>query len=75
MRTTVSETMEKMNEQGVVHYAIDWLRDNGFIPQEDLDIKSISEQEYDDALNKLKGNYMSISKEDEQTIINIAKRF
>ena len=42
MRTTVSETMEKMNEQGVVHYAIDWLRDNGFIPQEDLDIKSIS---------------------------------
>jgi len=75
MRTTVTETMEKMNEQGVVQYAIDWLRDNGFIPQEDLDIKSISEQEYDDALNKLKGNYMSISKEDEQTIINIAKRF
>ncbi len=23
MRTTVSETMEKMNEQGVVHYAIE----------------------------------------------------
>jgi len=30
MRTTVSETMDKMNEQGVLQYAIDWLRDNGF---------------------------------------------
>ncbi len=36
MRTTVSETMDKMNEQGVLQYAIDWLRENGFIPEENI---------------------------------------
>jgi hypothetical protein len=75
MRTIVIEALERFNEQGCINDVIDWLRENSFIPEEDLDIKSISEQEYDDALNKLKSNYMSISKEDEQTIINIAKRF
>jgi hypothetical protein len=75
MRTTVIEALERFNDQGCINDVIEWLRDNNFIPQEDLDIRSISEQEYEDALNKLKGKYMSISKEDEQTIINISKRF
>ena len=75
MRTTVSETMETMNEQGVVHYAIDWLRDNGFIPQEDIDFRSVSESQFEDALNKLHGKWNRLSQEEEDTIINISKRF
>jgi hypothetical protein len=75
MRTTVSETMEKMNEQGVVHYAIDWLRDNGFIPEEDIDFRSVSESQFEDALNKLHGKWNRLSQEEEDTIINISKKF
>jgi len=48
MRTTVSETMDKMNEQGVLQYAIDWLRD---------------------------GKWNRLSQEEEDTIINISKKF
>jgi hypothetical protein len=75
MRTTVSETMEKMNEQGVVQYAIDWLRDSGFIPEEDIDFRSVSERQFEDALNKLHGKWNRLSQEEEETIINISKRF
>ena len=75
MRTTVSETMEKMNEQGVLDHAIDWLRDNGFIEPEDLEPKCIGEQDYEDALAKLKGKYRMVTQEEEETIINLSKRF
>jgi hypothetical protein len=75
MRTTVSETMDKMNEQGVLQYAIDWLRDNGFIHEEDIDFRSVSESQFEDALNKLHGKWNRLSQEEEDTIINISKRF
>jgi len=75
MRTNVSETMDKMNEQGVVQYAIDWLRDNGFIPEENIDFRSVSESQFEDALNKLHGKWNRLSQEEEETIINISKRF
>lgn len=75
MRTTVSETMEKMNEQGVVQYAIDWLRDNGFIPEENIVFRSVSESQFEDALNKLHDKWNRLSQEEEETIINISKRF
>jgi len=75
MRTTVSEIMDKMNEQGVVQYAIDWLRDNGFIPEENIDLRSVSESQFEDALNKLHGKWNRLSQEEEETIINISKRF
>ncbi len=75
MRTTISETMDKMNEQGVLQYAIDWLRDNGFIPEEDIDFRSVSESQFEDALNKLQGKWNRLSQEEEDTIINISKRF
>ena len=75
MRTTISETMDKMNEQGVLQYAIDWLRDNGFIPEEDIDFRSVSENQFEDALNKLHSKWNRLSQEEEDTIINISKRF
>ena len=75
MRITVIEALERFESQGCISDVIDWLRENNYIPEEDLDIRSVSEQEYEDAIDKLKGKYMSISKEDEETIINIAKRF
>ena len=75
MRTTVSETMEKMNEQGVVQYAIDWLRDNGFIPEENIVFRSVSESQFEDALNKLHDKWNRLSQEEEDAIINISKRF
>lgn len=75
MRTTVIEALERFNEQGCISDVIDWLRENNFIAEEDFDLRSVSEQEFENALDKLKGKYIAISKEDEQTIINIAKRF
>jgi hypothetical protein len=75
MRTTVSETMDKMNEQGVLQYAIDWLRENGFIPEKNIEFRSVSESQFEDALNKLHGKWNRLSQEEEDTIINISKKF
>lgn len=36
---------------------------------------SIPEQDFEDALNKLHGKYVNLSKEEEETIKAIAKRF
>lgn len=75
MTVTVKEVMEKMVDQGMIDRTIDWLRDNGYLPQEDLEPKCIGEQEYEEALDKLKGKYRIVTQEEEQTIINLSKRF
>jgi hypothetical protein len=75
MKKRVEETLDQFADAGYINYVIEWLEENNFINQGKYDLRSVSEQEYENALNKLKDNYMSISKEDEQTIINIAKRF
>lgn len=75
MKQKIEATLEKFAEEGYMYHVIDWLEENKFIPQKDYNSRSISEQEFEDALNKLKDKYISVTKEEEQTIINIAKRF
>lgn len=58
---------------------VDELYDEGFTPKEiekKLDPPvSVGESFFNEALNKLKGNWNRLSNEEEQIIINIAKRF
>jgi hypothetical protein len=55
------------------------LIDDGHLPESISEFKtsnvSISESEYEDALGKLHGKYYTLSKEEEETIIKISKRF
>jgi hypothetical protein len=55
------------------------LVDDGHLPESISEFKSsnigISESEYEDALGKLHGKYHTLSKEEEEAIIKISKRF
>lgn len=55
------------------------LVDDGHLPESISEFKtnnvSISESEYEDALGKLHGKYHTLSREEEQAIIKISKRF
>ncbi len=59
---------------------VDDLYEDGYIPkklekQEEKQAPSISEQFYLEAIDKLARNYHQLTSEEEQTIINLAKRF
>jgi hypothetical protein len=60
---------------------IDSLIDSGYLPRSarnNFSLKepiSISESFYEDALDKLHGKWNMLSQEEEQLILNIAKRF
>jgi hypothetical protein len=58
---------------------INALIDDGHIPKSILEFKSsnvsISESEFEDALGKLHGKYHRLSKEEEEAIMRISKRF
>jgi hypothetical protein len=59
-------------------YIVDELYEDGFIPKgmenENLPV-SVAESFFNESLDKLKGKWNILSAEEEQTIINIAKRF
>jgi hypothetical protein len=59
---------------------VDDLYEDGYIPkklekQEERKAPSIPEQFYLEAIDKLARNYHQLTSEEEQTIINLAKRF
>lgn len=60
---------------------IEALVEDEYLPESVLKTQSsnnpvcISESEFDDALNKLKGKWNVLSREEEEIIINISKRF
>jgi hypothetical protein len=58
---------------------VDDLYEEGYIPKQiekkENPLVSVGECFFNEALDKLKGNWNRLSNEEEQTIINIAKRF
>ena len=58
---------------------IGYLVDNGYIPEIKTESKvrvaSISEMEYNDALDNLAGKWNMLSKEDEELILSISKKY
>jgi hypothetical protein len=59
-------------------YVVDELYEDGFIPkgmENDNPPVSVAESFFNESLDKLKGKWNMLSAEEEQTIINIAKRF
>ena len=59
-------------------YIVDELYEDGFTPkgmESDNPLVSIAESFFNESLDKLKGKWNMLSAEEEQTIINIAKRF
>lgn len=60
-----------------IEQVLQWLRDNDYLDGTfSLTGKeSINEQEYISALTKLRDNWLSLSREEEDIILNIAKRF
>jgi hypothetical protein len=60
-----------------IEQALTWLKDNDYLDGSFLltGRESINEQEYLKTLTKLKDNWLSLSKEEEDAILNIAKRF
>jgi hypothetical protein len=62
---------------GEIKYVLKWLRDNDYLDGTFLltGKESINEHEYLSALTKLRNNWLSLSKEEEDIILNISKRF
>ena len=59
-------------------YLVDELYEDGFTPkgmENDNPSVSVAESFFNEALDKLKGKWNMLSAEEEQTIINISKRF
>ena len=59
-------------------YIVDELYEDGFTPkgmESDNSLVSVAESFFNESLDKLKGKWNMLSAEEEQTIINIAKRF
>jgi len=51
------------------------LKEDNLLSYDEIYLPSIPEIEFEEALNKLHHKWNRLSKEDEQTIINIAKKF
>lgn len=57
---------------------IEALIEDGHLPKHsktDIDARGVGESIYEESLNKLHGKWNRLSQEEEETIINIAKRF
>ena len=73
----VEEFLEDCDEDEIQE-VVDWLGNNGHLRPIDIDKServSVSEAEYMEALGKLYTKWNMLSKEEEQTILNLAKRF
>lgn len=62
-----------------IEYIIEYLIEGGHINEEALDekknITGICEDEFEEALKKLRGKWNMLTKEEENYIVNISKRF
>lgn len=61
-----------------VEELIEALIDGGHLPRhanKDIDPRGVGESMYEEALDKLHGKWNRLSQEEEETVINIAKRF
>lgn len=61
----LKEVIEYLEEMG-------WLKKHGYIPSGRT---SVNEQMFNESLSKIKNNWLSLSNEEEDIILNIAKRF
>jgi phosphoribosyl-ATP pyrophosphohydrolase len=57
---------------------VDWLKEDGYLTKRDTEYegkKSVLQELFDDDIAKIKEAYLTISKEDFDTIIQIAKKY
>jgi hypothetical protein len=52
---------------------LEYLKEKGYLDNKEN--RSMNESMFMDALNKIKNNWLSLSREEEDVILNIAKRF
>ena len=72
----VNEFLDECSSKEI-EKVLEWLKDNDYLDAIFLSTgnESINEQIYTEDLIKLKNNWLSLSKEEENIISNIAKRF
>ena len=73
----IDEFLESCNPEQI-NQVIDYLIDGNYIRISRIgnqELQTISEQDLENALNKLHGKYRSLTQDEEETIIKIGNRF
>lgn len=72
---TVDEFLSECDNYDIDE-VIEWLRDSQLLKEKGIDINRVSATEsfYEEAINKLHGNWNRLTKEQEDTILNIANK-
>jgi predicted transcriptional regulator len=70
----VWEFVDACNEEEIEEL-LEYLKEEGYLDRSMNESISMNESMFMDALNKIKNNWLSLSREEEDVILNIAKRF
>jgi hypothetical protein len=60
-----------------LQYLVEWVKDSNLITEKDFLNRSMSagEEYFENSLSKIRGKWNQLSKEEEDFILNLAKRF